>query len=461
MSYTIGIDIGTTNLCALLAESTTYSVLEVRSCKNDTLIASNDPACYEQDATLIIEKMLDLLKVLVSNSSINTNEISSIAITGQMHGIVLVNECLKPVTPFYTWRDRRSEDSGYLADLVEKLPKNYINNTGCRLAAGFGGLTLSWLLAKSGKREMLEKYSALSIMDYLGAILTGKLCTDYSNAAGWGIFNIVDNVWYDDLLSAMDIPLKMLPDIVSSGDVIDTILPELAEKLSLPSNLKVYIPIGDNQASYFGAGRGKKGVAVVNVGTSGQITVPSDSICVENGLETRPLPNAGYILVGAILCGGWSYDYLASFFMDVIKSLGEVDIDKDLVYNNMKSVIEKVYSSKGAGLKVDTKFSGTRSGIGEQTGRIYGIDEGNLTAGNLIYGFLYGIIDELAEMLPEKYLSDDGNAFKELIATGNAIRLNPISLKMIEDIFSKKCQLSDVHEEAAAGAAFVAFNNES
>ena len=160
--------------------------------------------------------------------------------------------------------------------------------------------------------------------------------------------------------------------------------------------------------------RGKKGVAVVNVGTSGQITVPSDSICVENGLETRPLPNAGYILVGAILCGGWSYDYLASFFVDVIKSLGEVDIDKDLVYNNMKSVIEKVYSSKGAGLKVDTKFSGTRSGIGEQTGRIYGIDEGNLTAGNLIYGFLYGIIDELADMLPEKYLSDDGNAFKRV-----------------------------------------------
>ena len=461
MSYTIGIDIGTTNLCALLAESTEYSVLDVHSCKNDTLIESNDPACYEQDATLIIEKMLVLIKELVDNSSISKNEISSIAITGQMHGIVLVDEYLKPVTPFYTWRDRRSEDVGYLASLIDKLPDNYINNTGCRLSAGFGGLTLSWLLAESDKRDMLEKYRALSIMDYLGAILTGRLCTDYSNAAGWGIFNIVDNAWHEDMLKIMGIPLEMLPDIVSSGEVIDTIRPELAEKLSLPSSIKVFIPIGDNQASYFGAGRGKKGVAVVNVGTSGQITVPSDSICVDNGLETRPLPNAGYILVGAILCGGWSYDYLASFFVDVIKNLAEVDIDKDLVYSNMKNLIDKAYHFKGAGIKVDTRFSGTRSGIGEQTGSINGIDEGNLTAGNLIYGFLYGIIDELAEMLPEKYLSDDGNAFKELIATGNAIRLNPISLKMIEDIFSKNCQLSNVHEEAAAGAAFVAFNNES
>ncbi len=457
MRYAIGIDIGTTSLCALVAEAESYNVIEVKSCKNDTLIASDNPACFEQDAAIIIDKVIALLGELVRDTKVDTALISSIAITGQMHGVVLLNDNLEPITPFYTWRDRRAEDCGWLDTLSSRLPAAYNLRTGCKLSAGFGGLTLSWLLNTASEKEIYAGCKAVSIMDYLALKLTGRFCTDYSNAAGWGIFDIVDNVWYADMLKVMGIPENMLPEIVCSGEVLGTLKSDLAAQIKLLAEVKVYVPIGDNQASYYGAGKGKKGVTVVNVGTSGQITVPSDSICIDNGLETRPLPNAGYILVGAILCGGWAYDYLASFFIDVINKLGGIEVDKDQVFERMKNLLNATYGAKGAGIAVDTRFSGTRSGIGEQTGSISGIDEGNLKAGNLIYGFLHGIILELADMLPAEYL--EGGNIQELVATGNAIRLNPVMLDIITDIFSKNCVLSQVKEEAAAGAAFVAINN--
>ena len=458
MNYTVGIDIGTTNICVLLAEVETYNVVAVRSCKNNTLIPSDNPACFEQDAGIIVEKVLKLLAELVNCSAVEKSAITGIAVTGQMHGVVLIDAELKPVTPLYTWRDRRADEEGFLAGVLGKIPQNYQQRTGCSLAAGFGGLTLSWLLASEESRSRLASCKALTIMDYLVGVLSGRLCIDYSNAAGWGIYDIINNKWYGDMLEAMAIPEDMLPEIICSGEVAGYLTPVAAEKISLSERVKVYVPIGDNQASYYGAGKGRKGAAVINIGTSGQITVPSDSICVGAGLETRPLPNAGYILVGAILCGGWAYDYLAGFFVDVIENLGGISISKDTVYDNMKSLLQRYNVQKGAGINVVTRFSGTRSGIGRQRGSIEGIDEGNLRAGNLIYGFLQGIIVELAEMLPESYLAE--GRIKEMIATGNAIRLNPQLLEIIGDVFSTGCVLSQVEEEAAAGAAFVAINNE-
>ena len=137
MNYIVGIDIGTTNICALLAEMETYNVAEVCSCKNDTLISSSNPACFEQDAVMIIEKVFALLRELVGKVAVAEDSICGIAITGQMHGVVLIDSDLKAVTPLYTWRDRRADEDGFLADIMEKIPQGYQERTGCSLAAGF------------------------------------------------------------------------------------------------------------------------------------------------------------------------------------------------------------------------------------------------------------------------------------------------------------------------------------
>ncbi len=453
MKYTIGVDLGTTNLCALLVNSKTYEVECISSEKNDTLIVSSDPACFEQDAGAIVDKTLKLIKELIIKADVEASDVSGVAITGQMHGVVLVDSELHPMTPLYTWRDRRSETTGVLDEVSARLPEKYEDTTGCRLAGGFGGATLAWLLKNSANKSDITSYKALSIADYLAAVLTGRICTDYSNAASWGIFDISHNKWYDDMLSRLEIPVEMLPEVVKSGKVLGCVLPEIAEKTLLHSEAKVWVPVGDNQASYFGATQAEQNMAVINIGTSGQITIPASNIYTENGMETRPLPGGDYIWVGATLCGGWSYEYLAKFFLDVITKLGHVEIERDVLYDRMKSLLGVTSASCGGGLSVITTFSGTRSGVGSQSGRIIGIDEGNLTAGNMIYGFLSGIVEELASMLPK---SDLVGGWDELVATGNAIRLNPAMLKIIEDVFGKKCEMSIVSEEAASGAAFIA-----
>ena len=450
--YTLGVDIGTTNLCVVLIENASYKVCRVVSKKNDTYIPLNDSSAYEQDAQKIIIFMFELFREMIAVSEVDVSEIEGIAITAQMHGVVLTDEHLELKSPLYTWRDRRSETGGALDRLRRKLPEDYESHSGCRLCAGYGGATLAWLFENEALSEKFQGCTAMTIADYLAALLTGCVATDYSHAASWGIFDIVNNCWYTDMVASLGIDLDILPDVLPGGSVVGKVLPERAEELNLAEDIKVWVPIGDNQASFYGATKAEQGVAVINLGTSGQITLPSETVCVEKGIETRPLPGGGYIYVGAILCGGWSYAYLASFYKDVLQKLGGIEIDNDLLYARMRKLMPSGFCTD---LEVDNRFTGTRDGVGIQKGSIKNISEANLLTENLTYAFLRGIVQELADMVPD---SENHSSWDVLRATGNAVRLNPVLLEIIADVFGVETEMAITTEEAASGAAFFAIN---
>ena len=207
----------------------------------------------------------------------------------------------------------------------------------------------------------------------------------------------------------------------------------------------VYSPVGDNQAGVAGVLEPGEPEAVVNLGTSGQLSVPLDDYAFSPRLETRPCPGGEFIQICAMLCGGWSYTYLAGFFQQVIEQLG----GKKIAISDMMAGMERFCQSTDAGgLTVDNRFAGERNGA-RRSGSIAGIDTENLTPENLTRGFVSGMAAELVAAAGDVDLS----GIRGMVAVGNAVRKNPLILRALEEQFGLPCRMAKTPEEAASGAA--------
>lgn len=162
------------------------------------------------------------------------------------------------------------------------------------------------------------------------------------------------------------------------------------------------------------------------------------------------MPFGGCLQLGATLCGGWAYAYLRRLFGDTVRELAGVELDDAAVYERMNALAASAEAGAG-GLVVDTRFSGTRYDK-SLTGSISGITTTNLTPANLCLAFLEGIVRDLHSM----YLTATSPNAARLVASGNAVRRNPVLRSVIRRIFDMECFTSAEPEEAVRGAAYAA-----
>jgi sedoheptulokinase len=205
--------------------------------------------------------------------------------------------------------------------------------------------------------------------------------------------------------------------------------------------------VGDNQASVVGTVGFALDAAVLNLGTGGQISLPTAGFVRPPGLETRPMPGGGFLLVGASLCGGRSYAYLCQFFRQVAEAVGGAPVDEAAAYERLNALAAA--APDGAdGLRADTRFRGTRADASLR-GALTGIGAANLTPGGVARAFLEGMVRELAGMIRQPGIPPP----REVYASGNAVRRNPLVAALIEREFGAPCRLAPAREEAAVGAA--------
>ncbi len=443
----LSLDIGTSNLCALALSCDLLGPVAICSKKNDTEIANLATGYHEQDPLRIRDLCLDLIQKLLSEKNVRKNDVVGIGITGQMHGVLLVNSDLQLQTNLITWRDRRTltgDKPSSINETDRALDKTVHERTGCHLHAGYGGATLRWL-QKNGR--LPEGAVALTIADYVAACLTGVYATDATHAASWGIFNLQKGRWDSEAVDKLGITKKVLPKVNSTAKPLGTIRPDIAKQLGLGPGVQVCSPVGDNQASIIGAAGFADDVMVLNLGTGGQISIPQNEYKFVETLETRPMPFGGFILVGASLCGGWSYTCLQKFIQATVREFAGTELSDEEVYSRMNAIAAE--TAKGAsGITVDTRFGGTRLEPNIR-GSLGGIGVDNFTVDNLIRGFVEGMIRELADMVSAAGIKD----FTKIIASGNAVRKNSVISDVIESIFGLPCYISTEREAAARGAA--------
>ncbi|WP_054940520.1 sedoheptulokinase [Paenibacillus ihuae] len=432
----IGLDIGTTSITGLIYDleqkTVVYSVTEDSGTGTQE---HREEWERLQDPESIIKRTSQILERLYSREK----EISGIGLTGQMHGIVYTDSRGQHVSPLYTWQDGRAglpieDGSSYAQKLSE--------TTGYTVAPGYG-LATHYYNIQNGLVPAAA-VSFCTIADYAALRLTGSRLPliDPTQAAGIGCYSFDAGGFDYGAIERAGIHTGLLPQVVSSGTVIGT----------TSSGIPVYCSLGDNQASFLGSVPVPDESVLLNMGTGSQLSVllPDGEYQLE-GMEIRPFPGGGRLVVGAALSGGKSYALLEHFFRELITAYtGEAP---GKLYSFMEQLLSDGETA-GTELTVNTQFLGTRTNP-EVRGSIGQISLDNFTPARLAHGFLQGMIDELYAFYTTLTCLT-GSAFKHMIGSGNALRANAVLCAKAQSTFKLPLALSYSPEEAAVGAALYA-----
>ena len=429
----IGIDIGTTTISAVAADSAN-GVVDNITVYNGAYLHNVPPWESSQQPEVICEKALQSVKTLLSRHS----QATGIGITGQMHGIVYLDANGNPVSPLYTWQDGRGnlpydETQTYAAYLSQL--------TGYTLATGYGMVTHFYNL----KYNLVPKNARCfcTIHDFVAMKLAGltRPVIDASDAASLGLFDLTRAQFDQAALEKAGIDPNLLPDVAKGG-----FLGQVG--LGLP----ITVAIGDNQASFLGATCGKTDCLLINVGTGSQVSVYSETQIHCPALEIRPFPSGGYLLVGASLCGGHAYALLENFFRETVKMVTDTDVSCYDAMRHLLDVREPVTDYP----TVITAFAGTRRDPSVR-GSFTGVTTTNMTPLHWMYGVLHGVVNELYAMY-QSYLQAGGSRKAAMYGSGNGLRREPRLCQIVSETFEYPLLLSENDEDAAFGAALFAMD---
>jgi sugar (pentulose or hexulose) kinase len=455
----LGIDLGTTTISAVALDAAGGELLASRTVPNTAEITSPADKARgrsEWDVSAIARQACGCLRDLAGQLRGRGSELAGLGITGQQHGMVLVDPDLRPRSPLINWQDRRGDEviPGTSETWVQRaralLGPDAPQRTGCRLATGYLGLTLFWLKQHG---LLTGRSTACFLMDYLAADLTGgDPVTDPTCAASSGVFDVQRDEWDQPALDALDISPEQLPEIRQSGAPLGGLGQVAAEETGLPQGLPVFVGIGDNQASFLGSVAERDRTILVNVGTGGQVTAYSEHFVYHPELETRPFPRGGHLLVAAGLSGGSAYAALEGFFRAVGVEVLGATADEPL-YPVMNRLAAGAPAGAG-GVRCEPFFAGTRERPRLRAAWT-GVSAENFTPANVTRALLEGMARTFAsgQELIGSALGRRGSA---LVGAGNGVRANPLLARLIGEGLGLPLRVPLHREEAACGAARLA-----
>ena len=426
----IGLDIGTTSISAAWLDTESGQVKKTYTVANKGFITTDHEWERIQDAELITDRAIDLVEEIRTACP----EIDVIGLTGQMHGILYVDQEGRAVSPLYTWQDGRGNLVEDGRSLCQELTEKY----GRAFYSGYGLVTHVYNLRHGLVPE--NAASLCTIMDYLGMKLTGRKTplVHSSDAASFGFYNIADKTFDRKLLTEEGIDTSVLPETSSSVEI-----------LGRYKGTPVTIAIGDNQASFIGSMKKGREEILINMGTGGQISMYSDQILTGDDIETRPLLDDGYIVVGSTLCGGRAYALLADFYRMLGREMG-AEIDPYAVMDKMLTE----YQGRDH-LKINTAFDGSRDHP-DRKGSITNLTTRNFTPAALTYGVLDGIAEEMYTRY-QTMLDGQKAGHIRMIGSGNGMRKNRHLQNIFKEKFEMDLELSTLAEEAACGTAIAGY----
>ncbi len=431
---TIGIDIGTTSLCAALYDCDRKEIEDSRSASNPFL-----PGSFRQDPDRIADSAIEMLGQLLEECG----EVSGIGISSQMHGILYVDETGRAVSDFYTWKDTCGEERFRGKSCADYLSES----TGYPMYCGYGTVTH---FALGARREIpREGKYFVGIGDYLAM----RLCraavpaADATMAASFGGYDLCRQAFDLDRLEKAGVLTSFYPRILKKNDRAQQ---RIAGRYR---GIPVFWSVGDNQASFFGAlGRSEDAVCV-NVGTGSQVSLFDTRYISCTAGEVRPFVGEGCLYVQASLNGGKVYERLALFLEEICAALPQDCLCGKEVdgYDLAQRLAQQ---KEVTDLTVCPSLYGSR-GRGKKFGVIENITEENFHPADLVRGYVAGMAAELCGMYGE-FPAQLRSGRKRIIASGNGMRKNAPLRQEIEKQFGMPVHVSAFTEDAAAGAAQLA-----
>ncbi|MGO1296980.1 MAG: xylulokinase [Vibrio sp.] len=268
----IGIDLGTSGVKSILMDA---EGAVIASTNQPMTVERPHPLWSEQDPQQWWQATCDSLKALGKIHPLD--HVQAIGLSGQMHGVTLLDQQDNLLRPAILWNDGRSaEECQWLEEHVTESREI----TGNLMMPGFSAPKVKWV--QNHEPEVFEKIAKVLLpKDYLRFKLTGVYASEMSDAAGTLWLDVNQRDWNDELLSATGLTRSAMPDLYEGTEITGKLTPEVAEMLGLPC-----VPVvgggGDNAAGALGVGITQPGEAMISLGTSGVYFAVSD------GMITNP-----------------------------------------------------------------------------------------------------------------------------------------------------------------------------
>ncbi|MBA3314331.1 MAG: hypothetical protein H0T47_13725 [Planctomycetaceae bacterium] len=453
MPVALGLDLGTTSISAVAVAQDGRLVGRVT--KAHRADVSGLPSGHaEQSPTTILDVALEALREIADAL---TQTPVCLGITGQMHGVVLTDETLTPLSNLITWQDKRpleiaGDGTTWLERFRSLCNDAAVRRTGCNPSAGYLGVTLFTL---DGRGDLpVAARNALLLADWVAATLAAaKPLTDRTNAASTGLYDLEQDAW-SSIVDDTGVLRALLPDIAESGAILGGLNHDLAAKAGLPIGLPIACAIGDHQAAVLGSLPAGESAVHINIGTGGQVSLPVSRFLRTATSDTRYLPDGRYLLVGAGLAGGDAYAWVRRTVSEWLSAFG-VERSDDEVFETLNRLAERVPPGC-EGLRAEPFFRGTRREP-ERRAVFSGVSGENFSPGHVARAVFEGIAAALAGFADDHARRPEvADRFGRVIATGNAVRRNPLLAASLARAFQLPVFTSEHEEEAAYGAAVLA-----
>lgn len=342
------------------------------------------------------------------------------------------------MSALYTWQDTRCKP-----DFLESLPKP---DSHLKCYSGYGCATLLWMLKH--KPDKLKTFNcSATVQDFIVAMLCDlqKPVMSDQNAASWGYYNTEDHSWNTEILTSIEFPVNLLPNVVKSG--------EFAGKLSnswygIPEGIPVGAALGDLQCSILATLENKED-AVLNISTSAQLGFVVNSIsdlgC--RTIETLPYFNNTYLVVAASLNGG---NVLATFVKMLQQWMLEFGfpIPQSKVWDKLIALGSAVKEDSCI-MNINPLLLGERHSPTSKAS-VENIDLSNIQLGQVFKSLCNSIIENLHSMMPKEILLKVN--IKRIVGNGSGLSRNIVLQKAVEHYYSLPLEFTS-GGDAARGAA--------
>jgi xylulokinase len=231
--------------------------------------------------------------------------VTALAVAGQMHGVVLVDDRGAPLRPAILWLDQRAAAE---AVTYAELPCDYTAVLGNRPSPGMAGPLVSWLMTHE-PCTVRASWWALQPKDWLRLRLTGQAATDPTDASGTLLFDLARNRWADPLIEKLGLPREKLPPVREPTDIAGPLLHGPAADLGLRPGIPVAVGASDTAAALFATGL-RADEAMLNLGSGGQWVVPEDEFRPTDTTNLYRTVGHGYYRLAPVQNVGITLDWV-------------------------------------------------------------------------------------------------------------------------------------------------------
>ncbi len=445
----LGLDIGTSSTKVLLME---LNGTVLASCAPEYPFRTPRPLWAEADPEDWWKATIEGIRTVIAKAGVKPSDVAGIGLSGQMHGLVMLDSEGKVLRPCIMWNDQRT--AAQCAELTEKVgAEKVLAITGNPILPGFTAGKILWV--RQNEPEVYARCAKVLLpKDYIRYRLSGVYASEVSDASGTSLLDVPARKWSKVMLEAAGIPESWMPELSESPDISSHLSAQAAELTGLAQGLPIAGGGGDQAAQAVGCGIVEEGLISATFGTSGVVFAHSRQYRGEPQGKLHAFCAAvpgEWHLMGVMLSAAGSLQW----FRD---ALGQAEVAKAkaegkhpyALFDEMAATVP----AGSEGLFFLPYLSGERTPHPDPLARgaFVGL---TLRHGNaeivrsVLEGITYGMLDSV------ELMRNLGIVSRTIVASGGGAR-SALWRQMMADAFNTPIAMVNATEGAAYGAALLA-----